>query len=108
MRAFSLQATDQLEDAGPVLAAVRFGITVTKRIGGAVERNRIKRRFREALRLTPDLLVKAGRDYVIVAKAEALTSGFQTLQSELSNAIRKIDRPARPRPPKAKAAHRKS
>ncbi len=108
MRAFSLQAAAQLEDAEPVLAAARFGITVTKRIGGAVERNRIKRRFKEALRLTPDLPVRVGHDYVIVAKAEALTSGFQALQNELSNAIRKIDRPARPRTPKAKPVQCKS
>jgi ribonuclease P protein component len=107
-RAFSLQASPRPEDTEPVLAPARFGITVTKRIGGAVERNRIKRRFKEALRLTPDLPVRAGRDYVIVAKAEALTSGFQVLQSELSNAIRKIDRPARPRLPKAKSAQGKS
>jgi len=109
-RAFSLQATAFPADTEPFSQKrpARFGITVTKRIGGAVERNRIKRRFREALRLTPDLPARAGRDYVIVAKAEALKSDFQALQAELSNAIRKIDRPERPRPPKAKPVHRKS
>jgi ribonuclease P protein component len=109
-RPFSLQATALSLDTEPFSARepARFGITVTKRIGGAVERNRIKRRLKEVLRLTPDLPVRPGRDYVIVAKAEALTSGFQVLRTELLNAIRRIDRPASPRPPKAKPMHGKS
>jgi ribonuclease P protein component len=109
-RAFSLRAaplSEAIDPAQTVLAA-RFGITVTKRIGGAVQRNRIKRRFKEALRLSPDLPARAGRDYVIVAKVEALTADFQALRSELSHAIRKIDRPTRPKPAKAKPVSRES
>jgi ribonuclease P protein component len=95
-RAFTLQATVLAETAEPALA--RFGITVTKRIGGAVERNRIKRRLREALRACLDLPASPGRDYVIVAKAEALTTDFQTLRADLANAVRRIRRSAQPRP----------
>jgi ribonuclease P protein component len=118
-RAFSLQATaiSPNAEAGaaaaepeanlpPAVQPPRFGITVTKRIGGAVERNRIKRRFKEALRLSSDLPARPGRDYVVVAKAEALTMDFQSLRSELANAIRKIDRPTRQRTPKPKAGRR--
>jgi len=107
--AFTLQATALSQEGEPFETArpARFGITATKRIGGAVERNRIKRRFREALRLTPDLPARPGRDYVIVAKAEALTTDFHSLRLELSNAIRKLDRPARQRPSKAKPVRRK-
>jgi len=87
--------------------AARFGITVTKRVGNAVQRNRMRRRFKEALRLAPGLADIAGRDYVIVAKAEALNAGFAALQSELLMAIRKIGRPARARPPADQANQRK-
>ncbi len=107
-RAFSLRAAPLCEaiDSAQTVPA-RFGITVTKRIGGAVERNRIKRRFKEALRLSPDLPARPGRDYVIVAKVEALTADFQALRSELSHAIRKIDRPSRPKSEKAMPVVRK-
>ena len=89
-------------------APARFGITVTKRIGGAVERNRIKRRLREALRLSPDLSASPGRDYVIVAKAEALTVDFQALRADLTNAVRKIRQSAKPRSAAGKPVRRKA
>ncbi|HXW70764.1 MAG TPA: ribonuclease P protein component [Methylocella sp.] len=68
----------------------RFGFTVTKRIGGAVQRNRIRRRLKEALRLLDPLPARAGYDYVIVAKPEALALPFRTLQAELTRALRSI------------------
>lgn len=109
-RAFTLQATVLTEAAEPAQTAApaRFGITVTKRIGGAVQRNRIKRRLREALRLSPDLSACPGRDYVIVAKAEALTADFQALRADLANAIRKIQRPGRQQVSVGKPARRKT
>ncbi len=116
-RAFSLQAaagpqaaaaSPDAAEAGETLPPARFGLTVTKRIGGAVERNRIRRRLKEILRLSPDLPARPGHDYVIVAKAEALTCDFKALQSELSNALRKIHTAARRRPPAAKPARRKA
>jgi ribonuclease P protein component len=114
-RAFTLQATVLAETAPSepaelvqMPAPARFGITVTKRIGGAVERNRIKRRLREALRLSPDLSASPGRDYVIVAKAEALTVDFQALRADLTNAVRKIRQSAKPRSAAGKPVRRKA
>ncbi len=72
-------------------AAPRFGFTVTKRSGGAVERNRIRRRLKEALRLLDPLPARPGHDYVIVARPEALSMPFQALQGELVRALGKID-----------------
>lgn len=72
-------------------AAPRFGFTVTKRSGGAVERNRIRRRLKEALRLLDPLPARLGHDYVIVARPEALSMPFQALQGELIRALGKID-----------------
>lgn len=67
-------------------AAARFGLTVTKKTGGAVERNRIRRRLREALR-QPGLASEPGHDYVIVARRDALEVPFKTLVAELSKTL---------------------
>ncbi len=80
------------DDAGPA----RFGFTVTKKAGGSVERNRMRRRLREAIRRAAPLEAKPGFDYVIVARREALGTGFDRLVSELGRAMRLIgDKPAR-------------
>ncbi len=72
--------------------APRFGITVTKKIGGAVTRNRIRRRLREALRGLVPLPARPGYDYVIVARREALGMPFALLQEGLSKSLLRIDR----------------
>ncbi len=72
-------------------AAPRFGFTVTKQSGGAVERNRIRRRLKEALRLLDPLPARPGHDYVILARPEALGMPFLALQGELIRALGKID-----------------
>ena len=69
----------------------RFGFTVTKRSGGAVQRNRIRRRLKEALRLLNPLPARSGYDYVILARPEALGVSFRSLQAELMRALGKID-----------------
>lgn len=90
--AFSLQAASRqpADTNGP-----RFGLTVTKKEGNSPTRNRIRRRLREVLRLTPDLPAAAGTDYVLVARKESLKLPFATLQQE---AIRAISRIANARP----------
>jgi len=80
-------------------AAARFGFTVTKKIGGAVERNRIRRRLREAIRVAPDLASQHGYDYVLVARREALAAPFSSLMHDLDRALRGIH-DGRPRPAK--------
>jgi ribonuclease P protein component len=71
-------------------AAPRFGFTVTKQSGGAVQRNRIRRRLKEALRLLNPLPARPGHDYVIVARPEALDMPFLALQGDLIRALGKI------------------
>ena len=72
-------------------AQPRFGFTVTKQSGGAVQRNRIRRRLKEALRLLNPLPARPGHDYVILARPEALGMPFLALQGELIRALGKID-----------------
>jgi ribonuclease P protein component len=71
-------------------AQPRFGFTVTKQSGGAVRRNRIRRRLKEALRLLNPLPARPGHDYVILARPEALSMPFLDLQGELIRALGKI------------------
>jgi len=78
----------------------RFGFTVTKKLGKATVRNRIRRRLKEALRLAPALSIAAGRDYVIVGRPEALTASFASLQDELHTACMRIGK-AGPRKPRS-------
>jgi ribonuclease P protein component len=88
--------------------AARFGFTVTKKVGNAVIRNRIRRRLREAVRLADFSLSKASHDYVLVARIEALTAPFDELRGELARALTRIHQtgPDR-RPPAFPAADRK-
>lgn len=72
--------------------APRVGFTVTKKQGNAVERNRIRRRLREAVRLTAGFAMKPGHDYVIVGRRDALMASFNELASQLTERIE-----ARPR-----------
>lgn len=78
-------------------AGPRFGFTVTRKLGPAVVRNRIRRRLREALRLLPPGLARDGWDYVVVARPAVAALSFVTLQQLLSTAFDRLDRtPARP------------
>lgn len=66
---------------------IRIGFTLTRKVGNAVVRNRARRRLREAVRLAPDLPLKARHDYVIVGRLDAIRVGFDELGLELSRAI---------------------
>ena len=101
-RTFSLQSPVEAAD---VARPPRFGYTVTKKVGVAVVRNRIRRRLREAVRLMADNPAHSGRDYVIFARREALHAGFHEMTEELRRAIEGVhaaaaaraQRPTRPR-----------
>jgi ribonuclease P protein component len=87
-RAFSMQMAPYEMDA-----PARFGLTVTRKTGNSVERNRIRRRLREALRLGAANAAPPGHDYVIVARRALLGEPFCGLRDELTRAFEKIRRP---------------
>ena len=70
--------------------AIRLGITVTKKIGNAVVRNRMKRRFRA---LGRDLLPEqgiAGADHVLIGRAGGVELDYAALRDEFGAALRKL------------------
>lgn len=74
----------------------RVGFTVTKRCGGAVERNRIKRRLRA---LACSMLVKKGHpgtDYVLIGKPGTGHAPYDTLKRDLKYALHRIHKPKDP------------
>jgi ribonuclease P protein component len=86
--AFTLQAKPR--DAEP--GAPRFGLTVTKKTGNSPVRHRIKRRLREAMRRISPLDGKPGHDYVLMARREALTIGFEALVADIAAALARAHR----------------
>jgi len=71
---------------------VRVGFTATKKIGGAVVRNRAKRRLREAAgRLLPELGV-AGCDYVFIARGVTAECEWSDLLDDMRNALIRLAR----------------
>ena len=80
---FLIEMLDRkIADAEP-----RVGFTVTKKHGNAVERNRMRRRLKEAVRLHAGFAMQPGHDYVVVARREVLTAPFEKLASELVSRI---------------------
>src|SRR6516162_4761890 len=68
-------------------ALVRAGFTATKRIGGAVQRNRAKRRMREAARLLLPDLARPGFDYVFIARGGVTTRPWARLLDDMKSAL---------------------
>jgi ribonuclease P protein component len=82
--AFVLQARKR-PDEGPV----RFGFTVSKKVGNAVERNRVRRRLREIVRLADPTRMQGGHDYVLVGRRAALRQPFDRMESDFAGALRR-------------------
>lgn len=74
----------------PEAGVRRIGFTVTRKMGCAPERNRIKRRLREAARLATNA-APTGWDYVLIARESALHCEFSVLLRDVAYAFRKIE-----------------
>jgi ribonuclease P protein component len=94
------QARDQAGDRdGPP----RIGFTVSRKVGNAVERNRVRRRLREVVRLHAPLNtqsldhsgVRPGHDYVLIGRRAALDLPFERLVEHFHSALRRIHAGAR-------------
>lgn len=85
--AFILQCLSQSEESS--LEKNRFGFTASRKIGGAVERNRARRRLKEVVRLNMSH-AQVHFDYVLIARDKALTLDFQKLERDFRWALEHI------------------
>jgi len=85
-KAFVLQMRDRREH-GPV----RVGFTVSKKVGNAVERNRVRRRLREVVKLAAVGLTRVGHDYVLIGRRAGLTMPFGGMVEDFKGALRRLD-----------------
>jgi ribonuclease P protein component len=74
------------------LTTVRVGFTATRQLGGAVDRNRAKRRLRAVAQRVLTLRGRAGHDYVLIARAGTLSRRFSELENDLSTAVTAVHR----------------
>lgn len=77
----------QALDRADALVLVRAGFTATRKVGGAVTRNRAKRRLREAVRQLLPLHGRQGFDYVFIARAGTATRPWPRLLDDIKSAL---------------------
>lgn len=70
----------------------RIGLTVTRKVGISVERNRCRRLLREAFRRNRDIVSDAGIDIVINAKREMVSATYTEVESELVRLLTRMRR----------------
>lgn len=86
-----LQVAPQPADDRPPSEEVRYGLTVTRRVGGAVVRNRIRRRLRA---VAEDVLPQAAagaHDYVLIGRRTTSGRDFEALKKDLITGLRKLN-----------------
>src|SRR5262245_64010439 len=83
--AFVLQARKR-GDHGPI----RVGFTASRKVGTAVERNRVRRRLREIVRLSAATGLSAGHDYVLIGRRAALSRPFEQMTQDFERALRRV------------------
>jgi ribonuclease P protein component len=88
--AFALEACAQPDG---INEPARFGFTVSKRIGGAVVRNRVRRRLRALVATLAPGRTRHGWDYVLIARPGAVRRSYQDLRLDLEQALDRVNRP---------------
>jgi len=78
----------QRGDNGPP----RVGFTVSKKVGSAVERNRLRRQLREIVRLSAATALHTGSDYVVVGRRAALGIPFFRLTEDFIGALKRLEK----------------
>lgn len=87
---FVLEALKRAPLPGAAQDGARFGFTVSKKVGGAVVRNRIKRRLRAAVAQAQGAYARSDLDYVLIARRPALEAPFAALLADLVMALGRV------------------
>lgn len=80
----------QVKSRADMEEGVRVGLTVTKKVGKAVERNRIKRKLRCITREIMPAMAQPGYDYVVIARRSALRQPYDTLKRDIIHALTSV------------------
>jgi len=83
-------AADPRRGADDVLQALRIGFTVSRKVGNAVVRNRVRRRLRAVAELVMPVRARVDCDYVVIGRRQSLTRPFPALVQDLELALRKV------------------
>lgn len=78
---------------------VRVGFTVSRKVGNAVVRNRVRRRLREIARAVIPARARSDLDYVLVGRQGAIIRDFAAMQGELVDALKRLKALAAATPP---------
>jgi ribonuclease P protein component len=81
-----------VRDRGDEDPQMRVGFTVTRKIGNAVIRNRMKRRFRGLAREILPLLGCAGSDHVLIGRSNGIERDFGLLKQDLAKALQRVSK----------------
>jgi ribonuclease P protein component len=80
-------------EPGDAHGGPRFGFTVTKAIGNAVVRNRVRRRLKAAVTAIAVTSAKPGFDYVLIARSAVIERDFSQLKKDLERAFHRVHQP---------------
>jgi len=86
-----MQARRQDAETGRDMAGCRVGLTVSRRVGSAVDRNRARRRLRAAAEQVMPSHARADHDFVLIGRKATLTRPFAALVGDVETALRKLD-----------------
>jgi ribonuclease P protein component len=84
-KAFIVQMRDRCDDR-----PARVGFTVSKKVGNAVERNRIRRRLREVVKKASGEVARPGHDYVLIGRRAGLSIPFDGLLEDFKSALQRL------------------
>lgn len=70
---------------------IRIGYTASRKVGGAVQRNRARRRLRAVVHDVMNALAMPGHEFVLIARANTLTRSYDGLLADIKRALDKVD-----------------
>ncbi len=81
----------QTKDSDDKEREAHVGFTVTKKVGNAVVRNRVRRRLKEAARAVFSVRTSLGREYVLIGRHACLDMAYERIKSDMTWALKKLD-----------------